>query len=336
MSDISRLLIQSAHRAPSSHNTQPWKFKVQDETEDQIIFSVYADGTRRLVFTDLHGRELIISCACAIMNLKVQAETKGYECDVELVPVKNILDVENIFEVAKVKLVKKNGITESSKVAMLAQEISQRVTFRGQFTSKSVPDDVLKEIKEAIEEEGAWFEMISTNREISNHVADMIYDANDVQWNDPKWRAELAHWIRPSSEGQGLAIGPDFASSITSWFIRHFKFPGNGAGSNDRRLALSAPVLAVLGCYQADIPNWIKAGQALERALLIAAKHDVFASFFNQPLQVEEFAGLRLSEAIGRTIGCPCMILRMGYADNAQSVRAKPSSRRPVENIVLH
>ncbi len=52
-------LIEVAARAPSVHNTQPWRFTVTGQAID-----LYADADRQLL-EDPAGREMIISCGAA-------------------------------------------------------------------------------------------------------------------------------------------------------------------------------------------------------------------------------------------------------------------------------
>ena len=58
-------LVQAATLAPSSHNTQPWLFRL----EGQVI-ELLADRTRALPVNDPDDRELTISCGCALFNLR--------------------------------------------------------------------------------------------------------------------------------------------------------------------------------------------------------------------------------------------------------------------------
>ena len=55
-------LIATAARAPSVHNTQPWRFKV---TQD--VIELYADPRRKLR-VDPAGREMLISCGAALFG----------------------------------------------------------------------------------------------------------------------------------------------------------------------------------------------------------------------------------------------------------------------------
>ncbi|MDX6584329.1 MAG: hypothetical protein QOI10_3513, partial [Solirubrobacterales bacterium] len=58
--------LELAVRAPSLHNTQPWRWRVGDES-----VQLYLDQARQLPATDPEGRELIISCGAALHHLLV-------------------------------------------------------------------------------------------------------------------------------------------------------------------------------------------------------------------------------------------------------------------------
>ena len=74
-------LLNYAILAPSSHNSQPWKFNV---TNDEIL--VFADKSRWLQVADADQRELYISLGCALENLIIAADHFGYNCSVAYFP----------------------------------------------------------------------------------------------------------------------------------------------------------------------------------------------------------------------------------------------------------
>src|SRR5260221_6498574 len=66
-------LITTAARAPSVHNTQPWRFKVS-----QDAIELYADPRRKLRGEPV-GREMLISCRAAPVGLRLAARSLGYQ-----------------------------------------------------------------------------------------------------------------------------------------------------------------------------------------------------------------------------------------------------------------
>jgi len=64
-------LIATAARAPSVHNTQPWRFRV-----GEFAIELYADMGRKLR-TDPLGREMLISCGAALFGLRLPGSLPG-------------------------------------------------------------------------------------------------------------------------------------------------------------------------------------------------------------------------------------------------------------------
>ena len=100
--------------------------------------------------------------------------------------------------------------------------------------------------------------------------------------------------------------------------------PPSGTGAVPR----SAGVVAVLGTT-ADRPgDWIAAGQALQRMLLLASSCGVSAALHSQPLEVPEL------RAFIRTVLCegayPQMVVRFGTTG-----QAAVSVRRSVDDVLL-
>ena len=101
-----------------------------------------------------------------------------------------------------------------------------------------------------------------------------------------------------------------------------------GTGASDEALAMDAPVLAILTTPEDSVQDWLRAGQALERVLLVAAGHGLQAGYLNQPCQVDELRP-RLAELVGP--GTPQVVIRAGTAAS----RVRPSPRRPVADVLL-
>jgi hypothetical protein len=68
LADRLRFLLQDAVLAPSSHNTQPWKFRLDGSRID-----LFMDEARWLKVCDYDQRELHISVGCCWENMLVAA-----------------------------------------------------------------------------------------------------------------------------------------------------------------------------------------------------------------------------------------------------------------------
>jgi hypothetical protein len=97
--------------------------------------------------------------------------------------------------------------------------------------------------------------------------------------------------------------------------------------ANDHKQAVSAPLLAVLSTYGETPADWLLAGQALQRLLLVACQHGLQASYLNQPIQVAALRPAIQSMIAG---GVPQIILRVGYPCRDIA----PTARRPLDEFI--
>ena len=74
-------MVELACRAPSVHNTQPWRWRARESTVD-----LFADYTRQLVYADPTRRDLMISCGAALHHLQVAAAGLGWAARVTRFP----------------------------------------------------------------------------------------------------------------------------------------------------------------------------------------------------------------------------------------------------------
>ena len=102
---------------------------------------------------------------------------------------------------------------------------------------------------------------------------------------------------------------------------------GGGVGAKDLQLAEASPLLAVLSTERDHPRDWLLAGQALQRALLIGCKHGLQASYLNQPVQVWSLRP-KLQDLVGT--GFPQILLRIGYPLEEIS----PAPRRALDDVI--
>lgn len=305
-----RELVATAVKAPSSHNTQPWRFRVEG---DQVL--VMADRSRRLPVNDPDDRELAISCGTAAFTLSLATQRAGLAASLERLP-----DERNPDLLYRIGLV----AHAASDVGDLFDAIHTRHTTRGEFTDGPIPERVVDVMTDAALDHDAWLHVVDeAQREL---VAELIAEGDRAQFADPRWRRELASWMHPRRSGDGLAV-PGILAPVVRSVVRHFDLGRRTAGI-DRVRAQQAPLLAVLGTEREGVADWLLAGEALQHVLLIAAREGIQAGFLNQPCQVADLRP-RFRRALDRA-GHPQVVLRLGHP--AQQLR--PAPRRPVDAVM--
>jgi nitroreductase len=116
-------LIELAARAPSVHNTQPWRFTVTGQA-----IELYADASRQLM-EDLTGREMIISCGAALFGLRLAIRSLGCQPEVDLFP-----DPSQRHLLARVRASRQAPITTGERAMLRA--VPHRHTHRGVFEAR--------------------------------------------------------------------------------------------------------------------------------------------------------------------------------------------------------
>ena len=315
-----RAAVKYAVRAPSSHNSQPWLFRI---TAGDAL-ELRADRARGLPVVDPDDRELVISCGAALFHLCVALRHFGCAPRVERLP-----DAADPDLLARIRL---SGAWErTAEDEGLFRAIAARRTNRLPFENRSLPEQLGPALEAAAQAEGAWLHLFRTNQ-ARNAVADLVAEADRLQMADKRFRRELAAWLRPnwSDRGdgmQGFALGlGDVMSAAGPLVVRTFDV-GRGQAARDRELAVGSPLLMLLGTARDTSTDWLAAGQGLARVLLRAQVDRVSASFLNQPVEVGELR-LRLLNLAGRA-GFPQILLRFGYG------RETPATPRRAPGDVL-
>ena len=77
--DVLRNAVAAAVLAPSSHNSQPWRFRIFRNALD-----VLTDRGRHLHVIDAERRQQIQSCGCALFNARIAVRAMGWFDDVRV------------------------------------------------------------------------------------------------------------------------------------------------------------------------------------------------------------------------------------------------------------
>jgi hypothetical protein len=298
------------------HNTQPWRFRV-----DGPVVHLRADRTRGLAVNDPYDRELTMSCGAALCNLEVSAAARGLRSAVTTFPDPSDPDVLATVEVAG----RADAPAPADTDRALAGAIASRHTYRGRFADAPMPAGLEDRLLAAGEGEQVRLIRIDTPDDRED-LAAVVADADRTQFGDPHWRRELAIWMHPDRQDDGMPLprGSDLGTRLAP------TAPGEPieVDDPDRSLVLDAPLVVVLASAGDRPPDWLRAGRVLQRVLLVAAAEGIQASYLNQACQVTS-----ARNGVRYLVGGephPQAILRFGVP--ARSVRR--TTRRPLADVL--
>ncbi len=304
-------ILHAATLAPSMHNTQPWRFRADQDT---ATIELYADPARMLAHSDPHGRAVHIGCGAALFNLRIAAAVAGRQPVVRLLPTPG----EPLL-LATIGLSGRHRPDEAERDLHAA--IPARHTNRGPYSGRPVPPGVLAELVQAARLEGADLSLPSHDE--TYRLLRLIADAEIDLLGDPGYRDELARWVGGERDKDGIpggATGPRDPRGSTP--VRDF-LPGHAPGY---AWFEEAPQLAVLSTAASTRVDWLRAGQALQRVLLTATGRGIATCPLTQPLETADAWQVR-DPASGR--GSPQLILRIGYG-----LPAPATPRRAVRDVL--
>ncbi|MCC5033861.1 nitroreductase family protein [Streptomyces sp. WAC 00631] len=325
-------LVREATAAPSMHNAQPWRFRHRPGSR---TVELRGDPERAMPHADPDHRALHLGCGAALFNLRVAAAGEGLRPGVRLLP-----DPSDPGLLASVHLTGTDGAgpEEGGRarpgtdpgLAELRPAIPLRHTSRSPFTDRRIPEDLRARLAEAARAEGA--DLAFPGIWHLRSVLSLVQDAEGRSGTDPGLRAELERWIRTGADvsaraGDGV---PDYAFGPRPYGGRATvrDFAGRDAPP-DREQAVfeTSPQLALLGTAEDRPADWLRAGQAMERVLLLATREGLVSSLTSQAL---EWPDLRwLVRDPQTSMGVVQMVIRLGYGPTGPQ-----TPRRPVEEVL--
>jgi len=313
-----RFLLQWAVLAPSRHNTQPWTFEIEGDE-----LRVYADASRSLPAADPDGRQLVMSCGAALVNLRLAAAHFGRATSAEILPGHRRDGL-----LARVRLEERSASTPEAEE--LFRAIPRRRTNRLPLDGREPPEGLVTALLREARREGVSLRPVEENQR--RVVADLIAEGDGGAWSSSRFRGEVAGWTRTNRSGRrdgvpGYALGMSDAAALVHPLLVRLQNPARSEADRDRRRALRSKALLVLSTQRDGEAEWLRAGEALQRVLLRATASGLFASYFAQPIESPALRR-RLADAIGDP-GAPQIMFRLGYGLDP---RATP--RRQVEDVL--
>lgn len=313
-SEQSAFLVRYAILAPSSHNTQPWAFRVLGHTVD-----VHVDPAGWLPVADPDRRELHLSVGCAVENLVVAARRFGFDPAVAYRPGLGD-EAEGDGPAARIRL-RPAGTDPDPGTLRLFRAIPRRHTNHGVYDGRPLPEQVRAALDALELEDGTEIHLTDDPR-VRRRVDELTARADALQFADPEWRRELGRWI-----GRGVFATNWILSKLGQLAVTHLDLSGSTA-RKDRELLGSASLLGLVATRTTGMEARLRAGRSFQRFFLAATAEGLALQPMNQVLQVPEVRR-EFDELLPEGWGRPQLTFRLGFAEPEE-----PAPRRPLPSFL--
>jgi nitroreductase len=220
-------LVLCATLAPSPHNTQPWRFRLEDR---RIL--VHADLSRHLGAADAQFRMMQVGLGCAIENLEVAAARLGYRCRIDTGEADARFAVDG--RCARIELTRAGVERRPAFEAMF-----RRQTTRAAFDPHAdLPADLRGRLVQCAEGlPGVRLHWLRATA-AEDRVGDVVRQAARDYLSDERHRAGMkwfrikrAEWER---RRDGIAVFNTDAPALAKQYVEHFVAPSDVLGPSFR------------------------------------------------------------------------------------------------------
>lgn len=332
------------HLAPSSHNTQPWRFLV-DKNHNGI--TIYLDRKFILPASDVDGRQAVISLGCAAENIIIGAQYYGYNTNIEFLTTDN----EKVRPLSEkesgvVEILKINFTTSSPKLEYeyLVKAIFERKIVRAEYDpTKQIPTHTLELLQKITDGDTTHLHTITEGlRKLT--IAEFQSQADAYVINSPKFSRELGDWLLPNDSrsplgmpGIGFGLQDDEALRMHNGLSgKHALQPEDGLkfAAGGKIFIEKSPLIGIITTKKDTIENWIAAGRVFEK---------IFLELTNQDIQVAIHAGMTevklIKKIFGMTLGTTrhiTVLFRAGYVKKEEDKNRPRSPRLPLKEVILN
>lgn len=312
--DTLRAALSMANRAPSIHNSQPWRWRVGRHS-----LQLYAERSLHLTHTDPDARELIVSCGAALHHCALALAALGWQPKIHRLP--------NPAEPLHLASLELHRHTPTEADITLAAAIPRRRTDRRRLGEWPVPMGNIAMMGSRAARAGVTMRRV----EVTAEFRDTLDRAAWHHTSDPSYLAELSAWSGRHASTAGVPARntpvPDPLAVVPNRLFAgpelNHRTPGGPADDGS--------VVLALGTAADDVVGRLRAGEATSVVLLTATALGLATCPITEPLEVPATRET-LSAGVFGDEAYPQMLIRVGWS-RANSDPLPPTPRRPLHEV---
>ena len=252
--DVIKGALELAVRAPSLHNSQPWRWVAGGG-----VLELFADPTRIGRSTDSTGREVLISCGAVLDHLRVAMAAAGWDTNVDRFPNPNNHDHLATIDFSPVELI-------TSAQCERADAILRRATDRLPFAAPPHWDSIEPVLRSALNDSVAMLHVIPDVKR--PRLAEASQLTESFRRDDVTYHAELRWWTSPFATSDGIPPSAAVSEAEEQRVDVGRAFPTRGHGAGRALVGYDQSKILVLSTYDDSRGNALGCGEARSTVLL--------------------------------------------------------------------
>lgn len=337
---LDRATVESALavavRAPSIHNTQPWRWRL-----DGRGLTLLADRSRQLAVADPDGHSLLISCGAALHLTQVALEAAGWQLAVTVLPDahgrdahdRDAHDPDTHDPDALARFTPLGRRQPDERAVAQAEAALRRRSDRRPFAHEQLPDELIETLRRVSSDADVWVDFPDRDDQRID-LAVAVSWADRVERDDEAYLEEMRRWVRDPdvhamSDGVPLEAIPHVPAGSprhTDVPLRDFEIGVTGRQLIERDVD-ERPLIAVVLTESDTAADHLRSGVAMMRLMIEAELQGLAVCPLSQAV---DFAAFRTRvQGVMGWIGYPQMMLRVGYPSGPEADLVRTPRREP-------
>lgn len=317
-----RFILLYGILAPSTHNSQPWLFKIRD-----TLIEVYSNPKYCLPYADPLKRDMYISIGCCLENIiKAGRYFRIFE-KLEIVLKEELVAILSFKDVLENK-------DPDLDFKEYLEAIKTRQNVRGLFENKNIEESIIDEIKSLNDFEDIEVLFLKDKTKIEE-MAKLTAEGIRRAYTDKNFRKEMSKWIYPDlikTRKDGIptsSLKAPFPFSILLPYLIRYLNIGKKLSELNKLSIASAPLSIGIFSKNNNPESWIKVGMLSERIMLYLKTKEIKTSIFVAAIE------MGLTNEVKNLFGTelePQFHFCAGYMKSND----KYTPRRSIDEFIMH
>ncbi|HJT96074.1 MAG TPA: NAD(P)H nitroreductase [Mycobacterium sp.] len=316
--EVIKRAVRLACRAPSLHNSQPWRWVVEGNR-----MHLYLDRKRILYATDRAGHEAIISCGAVLDHFSVAMAAAGWTAGVDRLPTADDPDLLASIDFAPIDFV-------TAAHRRWTEAILLRRTNRHPFAPPMQWTSVGAQLHSAVNTDAVRLDVLSDDARAELKEASLLTES--LRLYDNSYHSELDWWTAPYPASEGIPysslVPRDCGDQVDVG--RSFPAPHHQGPCGD--IPADYSKIVVLSTYGDSHEDALRCGEVLSSVLLRCTVAGLATCTLTHITELRASRRI-IADLIGQDT-TPQVLVRVGVAaSKANLLPATP--RRPLAEVLI-